>query len=90
MAMGMANEAMRIAPLELVLTPVSVLQLVALVQLALRHPAMPASSREGGQRFVDGAEEYFRKAEAPLLAGVVAQGNDPAFDVATRWRGPQS
>jgi hypothetical protein len=74
-----AEIAARRAPMELVLQPASVFQLVALVQLALRHPAPSDAVRATGARLLNGAREYF--ADCPALLEMIRRGDDPQYDV---------
>lgn len=75
----LAAEVTALAPMELVLRPLSVFQFVALMQLVLRHPDLPASVRETAQTFVAGAQAYF--AACPAVLETIAEGEDPARDV---------
>jgi hypothetical protein len=74
----MAAELVTRHPMELVLQPMTVLQLVGLVQLALRHPALSADLRDAGQRFVRASQQYF--ADAPATLDVIRRGDDPRED----------
>lgn len=66
-------------PMEIVAQPVSVLQLVGLLQLALRHPRVSPELRAAAARFVSGAREYF--ADCPSVLSIIDAGDDPARDV---------
>jgi hypothetical protein len=66
-------------PMEIVAQPVSVLQLVGLIQLACRHPRLPPESRAAAARFVSGAREYF--ADCPSVLSIIDAGDDPSQDV---------
>jgi hypothetical protein len=66
-------------PMELVLVAASVVQLAALVQLALRHPALRGDPREAGERFLAGVRAYF--ADAPHVLDVLRRGDEPAHDI---------
>jgi hypothetical protein len=80
-------------PFELVLQPITLLHLVGLLQLALRHPNIdPASSdaespthAQLAGNVITAARAYF--AECPITLELIRQGADPAFDVPSR-RGP--
>jgi hypothetical protein len=76
----MALEIARKGPhaMELVLRPESVLQLVALVQLAQRHPTLPATHHAFADRVLTAAREYF--AECPGVLEAIRRGDDPAED----------
>lgn len=77
----------KLTAMEIVLQPLSVLQMVALVQLSLRHPYVPADIRATAERFLAGAREYF--ADCPAVLEVVRAGDDPAADVPPlAWRPP--
>jgi hypothetical protein len=78
-AAAMAVEIASKPPLELVCHPMTVFQLTALVQLALRHPSVPPDIRTTAERFVVGAREYF--ADCPAVLAVVRRGDEPAEDV---------
>jgi len=64
--------------MEITFQPVSVFQLAALVQLALRHPDVGESLRETAQRFLAGVRGYF--ADCPTVLDVVRRGDDPHED----------
>jgi len=64
--------------MELVLRPFSVLQLVGLVQLALRHPGVSQPLRETAEKFIGGAREYF--ADSPAVLETIERGSDPQYD----------
>jgi hypothetical protein len=67
-------------PMGIDLRPDTVIILVGLLQLALRHPAVApdAPTATAGRRFIAGARAYF--ANCPTVLRVIAQGDDPAFD----------
>lgn len=67
-------------PMELVLQPVSVLQLTGLLQLALRHPHLTPEHAEVGRRFLAGVRQYF--ADCPAVLEVIRRGDEPRFDAA--------
>jgi hypothetical protein len=56
-----------------------VLQLVALIQLAVRHPGVSAELRDAAARFVSGSREYF--ADCPSVLSIIDAGDDPSQDV---------
>jgi hypothetical protein len=60
-------------PMELMLKPESVLMLVALVQLALRHPHAPPSARAFGEQFISAARAYY--AGSPTALEVIDRGD---------------
>lgn len=68
-------------PFELLLQPISLLHLVGLLQLALRHPKIQTESSHAlfAANVVTAARAYF--AECPLVLELITQGADPAFDV---------
>lgn len=68
------------APMEVVMKPDSVFALVALYQLALRHPDLSEHSapRAAGQRFVSAAREYF--ANCPTVLEIIRRGDDTQED----------
>lgn len=78
-ATHMAAEAGPLAPMEVAMQPASVLAIVAALQLAKRHPHMPASTRVVIDRFIAGARVYF--ASCPFTLEAITRGDDPAFDV---------
>lgn len=67
-----------LSPMELTLRPISVFQLTALVQVAMRHPGVSDSLRETVEMFLAGARDYF--ADCPTVLDVVRRGDDPAED----------
>jgi hypothetical protein len=58
----------------LVLQPLDVLILATLVQLALRHPSVPASGRQGGAEFLSCVHDYFR--DCPTVVQVLTSPSD--------------
>jgi hypothetical protein len=68
-------------PMELYLRPETVLHLVGLLHLALRHPNIDARSSHAGlaANFITAARAYF--AACPLVLELIRQGEDPACDV---------
>jgi len=74
----MADELQRAPIMEVGFLPATVFQLVALVQLALRHPEVPAAAREVGQTFVQAAWVHY--ADCPTVRAVIQRGNDPSQD----------
>lgn len=75
---GLVNELEALEPMELGLRPETVFSLVALLQLALRHPNLPPNARETAERFVLHARAYF--AACPTVLEAVRRGDDPRFD----------
>lgn len=74
-------EELRTAPtMELGLHPVTLFQLVALVQLALRHPDVGVMARDAGERFLAAARSHF--VNQPAIVRVIDAGDDPAQDLA--------
>jgi|SRR5215831_18886509 len=67
--------------MQLTLRPVSVFELAALIQLALRHPGVSDSVRKAGETFLIGARAYF--AACPAVLEVIRRGDDPAHDRAS-------
>ena len=63
------------------LEPASLLAMVGLVQLGLRHPSVPPFAREIGSKFVEGARDWFH--ECPTVLAVIARGDDPGYPA---WR----
>jgi len=66
-------------PMEVAFQPPTVLQLVGLLQLVLRHPDISAEHRLTAWTFCDAAREYF--ADCPTLLSVLDAGDDPTQDV---------
>lgn len=66
------------AAMELVMQPLTVLQLTGLLQLAMRHPDLSRNNRDAGIRFVNAAREYF--ADCPMALAVIRRGFDPRED----------
>lgn len=67
------------APMEIVCQPLSVFQLTALIQLALRHPDVTPEVRKTAARFLAGVREYFT--DCPAVLDVIRRGDDPAEDL---------
>jgi hypothetical protein len=78
MVQALAQEIRDLGPMELGLRPLSVLQLVGLLQLACRHPGLPTAERETARRFIDGARAYF--AACPAVLTVITLGDRPDAD----------
>jgi hypothetical protein len=70
----------RESPIELVLRPMSALQLAGLLQLAMRHPRMPddSATRRMALTFIGHVRAYF--ADAPATLEVLRRGDDPSED----------
>lgn len=66
------------AAMELVMQPLTVLQLTGLLQLAMRHPDLSRNNHDAGMRFVTAAREYF--ADCPMALDVIRRGFDPRED----------
>lgn len=69
-------------PLQINLEAASVLQLVAVLQLAIRHPQLPSSARSAAVAVIEGARAYFAAVGAIHTVALIERGNDPAYDVA--------
>ena len=67
-------------PIEFVLRPASAFHLVAVIQLALRHPHVPDEARRIGATFVDHVREYFTDQGAPTVVEAIRRGDDPSYD----------
>jgi hypothetical protein len=75
----MARElAAKAAPMEVVLAPVTVFQLTALLQVALRHPEMDGESFKTARRFIAGVCAYFD--DCPTVLDIIRRGDDPSED----------
>ena len=72
------EELQALPPMAMTLSPPSVLHLVGLVQLALRHPHLGEPSQDFAQTFLVRAREYF--ADAPGALEVLRRGDDPSED----------
>jgi len=59
--------------LELIILPASAFQMAALLQLALRHPEVPAHLRAPAQRFLAGVRAYF--ADCPAVLEALRRGD---------------
>lgn len=68
------------APMELVLRPITLFQLIGALQLARRHPNFAAHEEVATavERFISAAREYF--ADCPTVLDVMDRGDDPAED----------
>lgn len=67
-------------PLELVLRPSSAFQLVALLQLALRHPGADGAAGLTGRTFIEHVRGYFADHQAVAVLNVIQRGDDPHED----------
>lgn len=67
------------APAILGLPPEDMLTLVAVLQLAMRHPQLPDTHRNLCAGLVDSSREYF--AECPTVLEAIARGDDVTQDV---------
>jgi hypothetical protein len=74
----LANELQARGPMELTLRPQTVLQLVGMLQLAMRHPQLGTINRSTAVTFIAGARAYF--ADAPTVLAVLDAGDDPSQD----------
>jgi hypothetical protein len=70
--------AARDAPLEFVMRPLSAFHLAGVLQLALRHPDLPESSRRIAVTFLEHVRAYF--ADLPACTEVLRRGDDPRQD----------
>jgi hypothetical protein len=75
----LAAELSSMAPVNFAAPAAAVFQLVALVQLALRHPGVTPALRQVGELFVQGTAQRF--ADCPVASALIQAGNDPAADV---------
>ena len=73
-----AEVAAKSQPMELLLRPITVFQLVAALQLTLRHPHVPPDVRHTVNTFLAAAREYFD--DAPTVLDVIRRGDDPQED----------
>jgi hypothetical protein len=73
-------------PMECVLQPLTVLQLVGALQLAQRHPHFADQETVAAttERFIAAAREYF--SNCPAVLDVIRRGDDPACDVVNEGR----
>ena len=80
----MAAEMMTLGTMEVVFYPLKVLQVVGLLQLALRHEQIAAQreTAETARTFISMARQYF--AGCPAVLDTITRGDDPAQD-----RGPR-
>jgi hypothetical protein len=73
LVLDMATElSVRESPITVVLRPLSALQLVGLIQLALRHPQVEDANRLTGVIFIAHVREFF--ADAPAVLEVIRRG----------------
>lgn len=75
-----AMERHTLHPVKLETTVGDLLVLVGALQLALRHPDLPATTTAGVETFLHGAIRGLQRLE-PVLAEVARLGQDPAYDV---------
>jgi hypothetical protein len=59
--------------MELLLQPASAFQLASLLQLALRHPEVPATLRAVAARYLAGVRGYF--ADCPAILEALRRGD---------------
>lgn len=80
MADALANEVGSLGPMEMQMQASTVLQLVALLQLAQRHPSVEkfTTAAATGKQFIEAARGYF--ARCPTVLEVIEAGDDPAQD----------
>lgn len=75
-------EEMRIkqagAPCTFQFEATTILQIVSLLQLSIRHPGITPNQRELVRQFIDGAKTYF--ADCPSVLAVIEMGFDPRHD----------
>lgn len=64
--------------MEIVWRPASVFAFAAMVQLALRHPGLPPSSRDLAAKFLAAVRLHF--ADYPTVLDVIERGDDPSED----------
>jgi hypothetical protein len=60
-------------PMELILQPASAFQIASLLQLALRHPDVPATLRAVAARYLTGVRDYF--ADCPAVLEALKRGD---------------
>lgn len=75
----MAEELVTLPPADFTFEPHSLLMLVALVQLAKRHPHLTDTNRRFADRFLARARHYF--ATCAAVIDVIDRGDDPRQDV---------
>ena len=70
----------REAPLTIVLTPLTALDLAGILQLAMRHPGIRDSNTHGGTAtmVIEHVRRFFH--DAPAILEVLERGDDPAHD----------
>lgn len=66
------------ATMQVVLTPLSALQIAGLLQLACRHPKLSEDLQKTAAYFLAGIRQYF--AGCPAVLEVLRRGDDPAHD----------
>jgi hypothetical protein len=67
-------------PFQFNVEPVAVLHLVALLQLAARHPGLPSTHALVARMIVDGARAYFEALGATHTVELIRRGDQPAYD----------
>lgn len=68
----------KVQPIEVVLQPQTLIQMVGMLQLSLRHPAITSVHVTVARRFIDGARQYFD--DCPAVLELIARGYDPSQD----------
>jgi hypothetical protein len=80
MALEIRTTATTNGPAILMVEPSDLFHVVALLQLAGRHPGLEPSHHAAIAGFLGMAQEYFR--DCPTVLATLRQGADPACDVA--------
>jgi hypothetical protein len=62
-------------PIQMIVRPTSAMQLAGLVQLALRHPSLPATTRQQGVTFLEHVRAYFNDHQADAVLEVLRRGD---------------
>jgi hypothetical protein len=72
---ALGDELMYHPPMQITFQPATILALVGVVQLALRHPGLHGHSRAAAETFIASVREYF--ADCPLTLGLIHEGDQP-------------
>jgi hypothetical protein len=76
----LAVEMTTAPPLEVVFKAMTLFEITALIQLALRHPGLSGRTRDLGTWFVAIAAAHFETADCPAIRQVILAGDNPAYD----------
>jgi hypothetical protein len=80
----LARELATLAPMDVVFRPLTVLHLVGLLQVALRHPSLGGPRQLVAQTFIAGAQAFFET--CPTATAIIQRGNEDEDPYAESFR----